>query len=147
MSGTLVGVKRKGLPRPTRRQLLAVAGVVALGGATYAIRQWLQPRTIGVCVVTDYSLRKNRPNWREYLEGRFAAANRIFSGTGVRWAFRHVDEPDPTGRLHGMEERRQKLFRTSCQADVILGVTGQPESDVSIDVPPFSHLAMVVDDP
>jgi Flp pilus assembly protein TadD len=140
-------VNRKAILAKAGMAALAAAGVVALGGAVFGLRQWLSPRTIGVCVVTDYSVRQNRPNWQAALDARFAAVNRIFGATPVRWAFRHAGEPDPTGSLHGMEERRTKLFRTQCQADVILGVTGQPESRATVDAPAFSHLAMVVDDP
>jgi tetratricopeptide (TPR) repeat protein len=46
-----------------------------------------------------------------------------------------------------MEERRQKLVRTECSADLILGITAQPESRAVGDVPPFAHTAMVVNDP
>jgi Flp pilus assembly protein TadD len=130
-----------------RKAILAAAGALALAVAAFGIRQWLTPRTIGVCVVTDYSVRQSRPNWLSYLDSRFAAVNRIFDGTGVHWDFRHADEPDPTASLHGMEERRLKLFRTHCQADLILGVTGQPENREAVEAPAFSHLAMVVDDP
>jgi Flp pilus assembly protein TadD len=120
---------------------------LAVAATGWGLSRWLTPRTIGVCVVTDYSYRQQRPNWSEFLDARFAEANRMFRGTGVRWAFRHADQPDPTGRLQGMEERRQKLIRTDCEADLILGVTGQPESKASGDAPAFAHTAMVVDDP
>jgi Flp pilus assembly protein TadD len=123
------------------------AGVVAVAATGWGLSRWLTPRTIEVCVVTDYSYRQQRPNWSQFLDARFAEANRMFRGTGVRWSFRHADQPDPTGRLQGMEERRQKLIRTECEADIILGVTGQPESSASGDAPAFAHTAMVVDDP
>ena len=126
---------------------LVGAGVAAVAASGWALSRWLTPRTIAVCVVTDYSYRQQRPNWSQFLETRFAEANRVFSGTGVRWSFRHADQPDPTGRLQGMESRRQKLIRAECEADIILGVTGQPESTASGDAPAFAHTAMVVDDP
>jgi Flp pilus assembly protein TadD len=98
-------------------------------------------------VVTDYALRTRRADWREYLDRSFSRINRIYSATGVRWAFRHADQPDPTADLHGMEVRRQKLIRTECEADLILGVTGQPESESTGSVTAFSHTAIVVDNP
>lgn len=133
------------LARPRRAHLLAAAGLVLAAAAIYALWLWFRPRTVDVCVVTDYSFRQ-RPNWQELLAARFEEANRIFSGTGVRWNFRHADEPDPTARLRGMEERRQKLVRAQCQAELILGVTGQPESRASGNAPAFAHTAMIVDD-
>lgn len=144
--GTLDDVKVPRIPRPTRRQLMLAGGVVAVAATGFGLARWLTPRTIGVCVVTDYSYRQQRPNWSQVLEARFAEANRIFRGTGVQWSFRHADQPDLTGRLQGMEERRQKLIRTECEADIILGVTGQPESSASGDAPAFAHTAFVVDD-
>ncbi len=121
----------------------ALVIVAAAAGFAY----WSRPRTIGVCVVTDYSFREQRPDWHTYLRRRFEDANRIFKGTGVRWSFQEADQPDPTGRLHGLELRRQKLIRTECAAEVILAVTGQPDSSAYGDVPAFSHTAIVVDSP
>src|SRR6185436_12835776 len=133
--GTLCDVKRSRFPKPSRRQVRGALGVVALGAAGIGVWMWLKPRTIGVCVVSDYSFRQQRPNWRALLEARFAAANGAFSGTGVQWAFRDADQPDPTGKIAGIEERRQKLIRTECDADVILGVTGLAEGSSGGDVP------------
>lgn len=145
--GTLGGVKRKSIPRPTVKQIAMAAGLVAIGAAGITVWGWTKPRTLGVCVVTDYSYRQQRPQWQEFLNRRFTEANRIFRGTGVQWNFRHADEPDPTGRIQGMEDRRQRLIRTQCQADLILLVTGRPESNASGNVPAFAHTAIVVDNP
>jgi tetratricopeptide (TPR) repeat protein len=146
--GTLRSVNRNQFPRPNRRQLIiAVAGVVALGAAGYGAARWLTYRTIEVCVVSDYAFRQQHANWTALLDARFAAVNRIFRGSGVRWAFRDAAEPDPTGKLDRLEERRQKLSRTQCQADVILGITSRPGGPAAADAPPFAHTAMLADNP
>jgi tetratricopeptide (TPR) repeat protein len=120
------------------------AGVILAGVGLFSFRQFLRPRAATVCVVTDYSFRTAHPNWREVVNSRFAAVRRAFSGTGVAWEFRDADQPDPTGRFEGgIEERRRKLIRTECEADVILGITGLEGS--RSDVPPFAHTAIVAD--
>jgi len=130
--------------RPKLLQFAIAAGILLAVAGSYAIWRSSRPRTIGVCVVTDYSFRNAHPNWRDVLETRFEAARQAFSGTGIRWDFRDADQPDPTGNLEGgIEERRQKLIRTECEADIVLGVTGQRA--VKGDAPPFSHTAFVGD--
>jgi tetratricopeptide (TPR) repeat protein len=124
------------------------AAIVLLAAAAGAgLWYWQRPRTIDVCVVTDYSFRQQRPDWQTFLQSRFDAANRIFSRTGVHWNFRHAGQPDPTGRITNMEERRQKLVRSACEADLILGVTGQPRTRQSGDIPAFAHTGFIVDSP
>src|SRR3954447_23832873 len=142
-----MGVKRVSILNWSRSQLWKAAALVAAGGAALGMWNGTRPRTITVFVGTDYSFRQQRPNWHDLLDIRFAEVNRIFSGTGVQWSFRHAGQPDPTARIHGMETRRQKLIRAECEADVILGVTGQPESKATGDVPAFAHTAIVVDSP
>lgn len=138
-SGTL-----KAVTRPTLRQLTIAAGLLLAVAGAYAIWRATRPRTLTVCVVTDYSFRNSHSNWRDVLAARFEAAQQAFRGTGVHWDFRDADQPDPTGNLEGgIEDRRQKLIRTECEADIILGVTGQ--AGVKGDVPPFSHTAIVGD--
>jgi Flp pilus assembly protein TadD len=116
--------------------------IAALGfGAWY----WLAPRTIDVCVVSDYSFRQQHPDWHALLKSRFRAVQAVFSGSGVRWRFLQAEDPDPTGNFHDMELRRRRLARADCKADIILGVTGQPEGGESGNVVPFAHTAIVVD--
>jgi Flp pilus assembly protein TadD len=129
--------------KPTFRQLAIAAGIVLGVAGAFAIWRASRPRTIGVCVVTDYAFRNSHSNWRDLLAARFEAAQQAFRGTGVNWDFRDADQPDPTANLEGLENRRQKLIRAECEADVILGVTGQ--TGVKGDVPPFSHTAIVGD--
>lgn len=134
---------QKRLSLPGFRQAVITAGLLAATAGGFALWRESRPRSIGVCVVTDYSFRDARPNWREHLAREFVAANRIFGGTGVRWNFRIAEEPDPTGPIDDIEERRQKLARAQCEADVILGVTGRPGA--MANVPPFAHTAIVPD--
>jgi tetratricopeptide (TPR) repeat protein len=122
-------------------------GAVALAATGTGLWLWLRPRPIDVCVITDYSYRQQRSDWYNRLEARFREVNRIFSGSGVYWRFFHANEPDPTRELHGMELRREKLSRAECRADIILEVSGNPESNAAGDVAPFAHTAIVVDDP
>jgi Flp pilus assembly protein TadD len=129
--------------RPSLRQLAIAAGLVLCIAGAFAIWRASRPRTISVCVVTDYSFRNGHSNWHDILTARFEAAQQAFRGTGVHWDFRDADQPDPTGNLEGIEVRRQKLTRTECEADIVLGVTGQ--AGVKGDVPPFSHTAIVGD--
>lgn len=119
--------------------------MVAVAAAGYAVWGSTRPRTIGVCVVTDYAFRGARPDWHEALAGRFEAANRAFRGTGVEWEFHEAGQPDPTRALASIEERRRKLIRTECDADVILGITSL--SGANGDVPPFAHTALIADIP
>src|SRR5579883_2128723 len=131
----------------SRRATAGVAGGVAVAAAAFGLWYGFRPRNIDVCVITDYSYRQQRTDWYERLEQRFAEVNRIFSGTGVHWRFFHANEPDPTRNLHGMELRRQKLSRAECTGDIILQVSGNPESNAVGDVAPFAHTAIIVDDP
>jgi Flp pilus assembly protein TadD len=132
------------IPRPTFRQSAIAAGILLAVAGSYAVWRASRPTTITVCVVTDYSFRNAHANWRDLLAARFQTAQQAFGGTGVHWDFHDADQPDPTGNLEGgIEDRRQKLIRTECEADVILGVTGQ--AGVKGDVPPFSHTAIVGD--
>jgi hypothetical protein len=134
-------------PKVRGRYLLlpgAFAAAVALGAGGW---YWFRPRTIDVCVISDYSFRQQRTNWQDLLATRFRDVNRVFSGTGVRWHFFAADEPDPTGKLHDVEIRRRRLAHAACKADVIVAVTGQPEGDEAGDVPPFAHTAILVDSP
>jgi tetratricopeptide (TPR) repeat protein len=124
-----------------------LAGVVVTAGVAFGLWSWLKPRSIDVCVMSDYSYRQQHSDWYKRLERSFDEVNRIFAGTGVRWRFFHANEPDPTRTLHGMELRRQKLSRAECRADVILEVSGNGESASAGDVAPFAHTAIVVDDP
>jgi Flp pilus assembly protein TadD len=132
-----------------QQRYLIPAGAVLLGGAVLGLLAWywLWPRTINVCVISDYSFRQQRANWRELLAARFREVNTIFSGTGVRWNFFHADEPDPTGKLHDVELRRRRLSHAVCKADLIVAVTGQPEGREAGNVVPFAHTAIVVDSP
>jgi tetratricopeptide (TPR) repeat protein len=131
-----------------RRYFVPVLAVVA-AGAALGVPGWyyFRPRTIDVCVVSDYSFRQQRGDWRNLLDSRFQAVNEIFSGTGVRWRFFHAGEPDPTGTLHGVELRRRRLAHAECTADIVLAVTGQPEGEEAGDVVPFAHTAIIVDSP
>jgi Flp pilus assembly protein TadD len=145
-SGTLEQVSLR-LPKPSFKQIAIGVGLFAAAAGAFQVWRWTRPRVVSVCVVTDYSFRNRRPDWRDLLNARFEAANRIFRGTGVHWDFRDADQPDPTGKLEGgIEERRQRLIRTECDADVILAVTGQPGLKGG-DVPPFAHTAVVADLP
>jgi Flp pilus assembly protein TadD len=128
---------------------LIPAGAVLLGGAAlgFLAWYWLWPRTIDVCVISDYSFRQQHADWRALLDARFQSVNTIFSGTGVRWRFFHADEPDPTGKLHDVELRRRRLKHAACRADVILAVTGQPDGQEAANIVPFAHTAIVVDSP
>ena len=127
--------------------LKIIPGVLAIAGAGFGLWYWLKPRSIDVCVISDYSFRQQHDDWYLRLQQRFDEVNRIFAGTGVRWRFFHANEPDPTRTLHGMELRRQKLSRADCRGDIILEVSGHAESTAAGDVAPFAHTAIVVDDP
>jgi Flp pilus assembly protein TadD len=131
----------------TRRLAGLAAGVLVLAGAAFGLWYWLRPRSIDVCVISDYSFRQQHDDWHQRLEQRFDEVNRMFAGTGVHWRFFQANEPDPTRNLHGMELRRQKLNRAECRADIILEVSGNAESASTGDVAPFGHTAIVVDDP
>jgi Flp pilus assembly protein TadD len=130
-----------------KRALGVVVGGLAIAGAGFGLWNWLKPRNIDVCVISDYSFRQQHDDWYQRLGQRFDEVNRIFAGTGVHWRFFHANEPDPTRTLHGMELRRQKLSRADCRADIILEVSGNAESAAPGDVAPFAHTAIVVDDP
>jgi tetratricopeptide (TPR) repeat protein len=129
------------------RRYVFLAAVLAGAAPGFGAWYWLRPRTIDVCVISDYSFRQNRGNWRELLDARFREVNAIFSGTGVRWQFFHAGEPDPTGKLHDAELRRRRLQHAECKADIILAITGQPEAAEAGNVVPFAHTAIVVDSP
>ena len=131
-------------PRPKLRQLALAAVILLAVAGAYTFWRASRPRTLTVCVVTDYSFRTAHANWRDVLAARFQAAQEAFRGTGVHWDFRDADQPDPTGALEdGIEDRRRKLIRTECEADIVFGITGQ--TGVKGDVPPFSHTAIVGD--
>jgi Flp pilus assembly protein TadD len=138
---------RKRSLKISRRTIGILAGGLATAAAAFGLWYWLRPRSIDVCVISDYSFRQQHDDWYERLVRRFDEVNRIFAGTGVHWRFFHANEPDPTRTLHGMELRRQKLSRAECRADIILEVSGNPESTAAGDVAPFAHTAIVVDDP
>lgn len=127
--------------------LRIIPAALVIAGAGFGLWYWLRPRSIDVCVISDYSFRQQHDDWYQRLEQRFGEVNRIFAGTGVHWRFFHANEPDPTRTLHGMELRRQKLSRAECRADIILEVSGNAESAAAGDVAPFAHTAIVVDDP
>jgi Flp pilus assembly protein TadD len=118
---------------------------LAIAALGFGAWHWLAPRTIDVCVVSDYSFRQQRPDWHALLESRLREVQAVFSASGVRWRFQQAEDPDPTGNFHDMELRRRRLGRAECKADIILGVTGQPEGGESGNVVPFAHTAIVVD--
>jgi Flp pilus assembly protein TadD len=134
-SGTLESVTK------FRSIAIAAVSLAVLSGAFWIWRA-TRPRVVSVCVLSDYAFRKQHEDWRAVLNARFEAARQYFRGSGVDWDFRDADQPDPTEKLEGgMEERRQKLVRAQCDADVILGVTGM--AGAKGDVPPFAHTAII----
>ncbi len=159
-------------PRPPRRRLsillLAIRGLRALthksrwraigvaamvAGAAYgcwaggsAVYQHFSTRTIGVCVATDFSYREEKPDWRVSLPLQFAEINRMFQGTGVKWNAWDGGEAYEPGAPGDMLWRAGILAgHPPCQADVILGLTAQPDAHVNSVAPPFAHTLMVED--
>jgi hypothetical protein len=89
-------------------------------------------RTIGVCVATDFSYREEKPDWRTDLPSLFVEINRMFQGTGVKWKAWDGGEAYAPGIQGDMSWRAGILAeRAPCQADVILGLTAQPDAHVS----------------
>lgn len=129
----------------SRRILVAsLAVAAALAGWWYYTR----PRTITVCVFADPSFRQ-RAGWTEVLKARLEAVGRIYAAqTGIRWKAIDLTQPDPTAPLSGLDRRRAALARvTSCRADVLLAITGVNQGGRTASVSPFSHAAVVVNDP
>ncbi len=159
-------------PRPTRRRLsillLVIRGLRSLtrgsgwraigvsvlaAGAAYgcwagvsAAYQHFSTRTIGVCVATDFSYREEKPDWRAALPSLFAEINRMFQGTGVKWKAWDGGEAYAPGTRGDMAWRAGILAEhSSCQADVILGLTAQPDAHANSVASPFSHTLLVED--
>ncbi|MDE3196948.1 MAG: tetratricopeptide repeat protein [Acidobacteriota bacterium] len=122
--------------------VFAAAAIVA-GAAAWWIRR--QPRYIAVCAYTDAAFRK-RSDWEGLLNSRFEAVNRIYTGTGVQWRLVESSRIDPHPS-ESLDRRRASIAKqTDCAADVLLIVTAVPGGRTA-SVSPFSHGALIVDEP
>ena len=124
-----------------------VASLV-LAAAVCAACSYPHPAIITVCVFTDPAFRQ-RPDWREVLNARLLAVSRIYvRQTGLQWKVTGAGLADPTVALGGLDARRAALARiTTYPAALMLGITGLTEGTRTASVSPFSHGAMVVDNP
>jgi Flp pilus assembly protein TadD len=129
-----------------RLRILAACLVVAasLGGWWYYTR----PRTITVCVFTDPAFRQ-RAGWSEILKARLQEVSRIYEHqVGIRWKAVDLTQADPFSALPGLDARRAALAgKMDCPADLMLAITGQGQGSRTASVSPFSHAAVIVDDP
>jgi tetratricopeptide (TPR) repeat protein len=125
--------------------LLVVGAVFA--GAGYGVRRLLgsmKPRTISVCVATDWTFREERPDAEALAEAWLLAVNRAFEPAGIIWSVTGFTEAYPVNTEGSLRERRAMLAEHSnCQADVLLGLTGAPDADAKASVEPFSHSLLV----
>src|SRR5690348_1454545 len=97
--------------RETRRRVAALLAVLlVVAGGAWAIKSFLQPRTITVAIFPDYSYRQ-RSDWQVVLEKRIAAVSRIYEApTGVRWKLARIETEDPiSGATGSLDFRRAEL--------------------------------------
>ena len=121
---------------------------LVLAAAVCPACSYPHPAIITVCVFTDPAFRQ-RPNWREILNARLRAVSRIYvRQTGLQWKVTDAGLADPTVALGGLDARRAALARiTAYPAALMLAITGLAEGTRTASVSPFSHVAMVVDNP
>ena len=127
------------------RILMATFAVTAVAAGWWFFSR---PRTITVCVFTDAAFRQ-RAGWNEVLKSRIEAVSRIYEGqVGIRWKAADLSRSYPTTALSGLDQVRLALaHKTDCPADLLLGITGLSEGSRTASVSPFSHAAVIVDDP
>jgi len=106
-----------------------------------------------VCVFTDPAFRQ-RAGWSGVLKARLEEVSRIYAHqVGIRWRAVDLTQVDSTqaessSALSGLDARRAALAgKTDCPADVLLAVTGVSQGSRTASVSPFSHAAVIVDDP
>jgi hypothetical protein len=121
---------------------VAAAGVAVLYGLGSLIHQ-ARPRTLDLCVVSDTAYRMQRPNWQDGLRPVFEQVNRMFARTGVVWRIQYAPEAYPAPGDSSMEDRIGWVGAASCKADVVMGLTGQRDSDTDSIVWPYTHLLLV----
>jgi Tfp pilus assembly protein PilF len=99
---------------------------------------------VNVCVVTDFYLREQRPDWSVSLEPLFRQVNLRFQRTGVHWKFMLGGNAYPEETTGDLVQRNAVLAEhATCRADVILGLTGQSDRQATAAVTPFSHTLLV----
>jgi tetratricopeptide (TPR) repeat protein len=120
-------------------------GILAIGGyAAYQMYLASAPRTISVCVVSDFGLRHGRSNWEYGVRLWFAEVNKVFEAANVRWDPRIGGDAYPESTSGTLEELRAVMATyASCKSDVLLGFSSEKDSNAPAAVSPFSHAVLI----